>query len=171
MTRRSLLAGLLAIPISISAARADVPARTLAPLSLANGWIGDRLTPEALRGRVVLVDVFTFECINCTHVTPSLKRLDREYGRDDLEIVAVHTPEVPAYQSRIAYLAAQKRAAQIPWPIAIDNGYRIWNAYDVSAWPTQLVFDRHGVLRETFVGEGNDAQIAARVRELVRERE
>jgi alkyl hydroperoxide reductase subunit AhpC len=112
--------------------------------------------------------VFTFECINCVRVTPAIKRLYHAYSRSDLEIVGVHTPEVPSYQARLAYLAAQKRAANIPWPIAIDNGYRIWNAYGVTAWPTQLLFDRTGRLRRTFVGEGNDDTIALAIRRLVR---
>jgi thiol-disulfide isomerase/thioredoxin len=173
MTRRAILGALLATPLAApatSAAAAAAPASGLAPLGLASGWLNGRVTAAELRGRVVLLDVFTFECINCVHVTPNLKRLYDAYGRPDLEIVAVHTPEVPSYQSRVKYLAEQTRAAALPWPIAIDNRSAIWDAYGVSAWPTQLLFDRHGRLRHTIVGEGQDDEVNAAVRLLVKER-
>jgi thiol-disulfide isomerase/thioredoxin len=137
---------------------------------MATGWLNGRASAASLLGRVVLLDVFTFECINCVHVTPNLKRLYAAYPRTDLEIVAVHTPEVPSYQSRVAYLTRETREAGLPWPIAIDNRSAIWNAYGVSAWPTQLLFDRHGRLRTTIVGEGQDDDVAAAVRALVGER-
>lgn len=139
----------------------------LAPLSLATGWLGGYVTAASLHGRAVLVDVFTFECVNCVRVTPGLKRLYRAYSRSDLAIVAVHTPEVPSYQSSSAYVARQAKAAGLPWPIAIDNGARIWDAYGVSAWPTQLVFDRNGRLRKTIIGDGRDADVAAEIRAIV----
>jgi thiol-disulfide isomerase/thioredoxin len=166
MDRRAVLAGLLGFPIVVAAAAAASPA-TLEPLRLATGWLGHRPSLASLRGRVVLVDVFTFECINCTNVTPNLKRLYAHYSRADLEIVAVHTPEVPKYQSRLLYLARQTQMAALPWPIAIDNGGRIWDAYAVSAWPTLLLFDRAGRLRATIVGDGQDERVDGIVRSLV----
>ncbi len=173
MTRRAVLGALLATPALARAASAAAtlagPAKSLAPLGLASGWLNGRVTAVALRGRVVLLDVFTFECINCVHVTPNLKRLYARYARSEVEIVAVHTPEVPSYQSRLAYLAEQTRTAALPWPIAIDNRSEIWNAYGISAWPTQMLFDRHGRLRQTIVGEGQDDAVNAAVRSLVEE--
>ncbi len=174
MNRRALLSALLTAPVlasaavdAASAAEAPAGATGLEPLALANGWLGERFTAAGLRGRVVLVDVFTFECINCVRVTPNLERLYRRYARTDLEIVAVHTPEVPSYQSRLAYLARQRRAAALPWPIAIDNAARIWRAYDVAAWPTQLLFDRRGRLQATIVGDGDDGRVNDAVGRLV----
>jgi thiol-disulfide isomerase/thioredoxin len=167
MTRYSVLAGILGSAIFAKAARAEV-AEGLHPLALATGWLGERPELSSLRGRVVLVDVFTFECINCTNVTPSLKHLYSTYSRSDLAIIAVHTPEVPSYQKSLQYLAREARAATLPWPIAIDNKHHIWDAYDVSAWPTQLIFDRAGRLRTTIVGDGQDRQVATAVRSLVR---
>ena len=58
----------------------------------------------------------------------------------------------------------------ITWPVVYDNDFKVWNAYGVSAWPTQLVFDRHGKLRATYVGEGNDTELERTVRTLVAER-
>ena len=166
MNRRALLGALLAVPTIATAALAE-PTKTLDSLALADGWLGERATRAQLRGKVVLVDVFTFECINCVRVTPTLKSLYLAYPRSEFEIVAVHTPEVPSYQSRLAYLSQQKRAASLPWPIAIDNRYRIWNAYGVDAWPTQLVFDCAGVLRHTIVGDREDAALRDSVARLL----
>jgi thiol-disulfide isomerase/thioredoxin len=133
-----------------------------------NLWYGQRPPVSRLRGRVVVVDVFTFECSNCTNVTPNLKRMYARYSRADLEIIAVHAPEVPSYQSRLAYVAREAQAAALPRPIAIDNGAHIWNAYGVSAWPTQLLFDRRGRLAATIIGDGQDARVESAVRSLVR---
>jgi thiol-disulfide isomerase/thioredoxin len=169
MNRKTLLGGVAAAAAFVpSVARAATPATAnYLPLYRASGWIGDAPTHATLDGRVVLVDVFTFECINCTNVTPTLRKLYGSYRRDQLEIIAVHTPEVPSYQSKLSYLARQTQAAAIPWPIAIDNDRRIWDAYGVSAWPTQLIFDRTGRLRAVFVGEGYDEKIATTVSRLV----
>jgi thiol-disulfide isomerase/thioredoxin len=167
MTRRSILAGILGSATFASAALAAAPGG-LRSLMLATGWLGPRPTLLSLRGRVVLVDIFTFGCINCTNVTPALKQFYALYPRSDLAIVAVHTPEVPSYQKSMQYVAREAQAADIPWPIALDNDHKIWDAYGVSAWPTQLIFDRGGRLRTTIVGDGQDQQVAAALRSIVR---
>jgi thiol-disulfide isomerase/thioredoxin len=169
MTRQSALAGLLGSALFARSASA-AEAKGWESLALATGWLGERPELSSLRGRVVLIDVFTFECINCTNITPALKHLYAKYPRSDLAIVAVHTPEVPSYQQSIRYLARQTQAAALPWPIAIDNNHRIWDAYNVTAWPTQLVFDRSGRLHVTIVGDGQDRQVATAVASLVRAR-
>ncbi|MBC5800458.1 MAG: redoxin domain-containing protein [Candidatus Eremiobacteraeota bacterium] len=140
----------------------------LGPVLAGHTWLNGRVMRSGLRGRVVLVDVFTFECINCVRVTPNLQHLYRTYGRRDLEIVAVHTPEVPSYQSRLTYLRSQIGKASIAWPIVVDNDYRIWRAYGVSAWPTQLLFDRNGRLRATIVGDSQDAALNGAIAGLIR---
>jgi thiol-disulfide isomerase/thioredoxin len=80
MTRQQALAGIAGIPLLARAAVAGTPA-TLQSLALATGWLGERPSLAGLRGRVVLIDVFTFECINCTNVTPALKHLYATYPR------------------------------------------------------------------------------------------
>ena len=167
MTRRALLSAVLATPLLAGGALLPPPRSDLEPILAAKDWLGQPPPKARLLGRVVLLDIFTFECVNCVRVTPNLKTLYSEYSRSVLEIVAVHTPEVPSYQSRIAYLAQQTRAAELPWPIAIDNDYRIWNAYGVSAWPTQFVFDKNGRLRNTIVGDSQDDAIDSAIRKLV----
>jgi len=170
MTRRALLAGVVAGPIlacPVLAGPAFAAQDDLEAIFAAASWLNGRPSVSDLKGRVVLLDVFTFECSNCVRVTPNLKRLYRTYLRSNLAIVAVHTPEVPSYQSRVAYLAEQTREAGLPWPIAIDNDYRIWRAYGISAWPTQLVFDREGRLRKTVIGDSQDEDVVSAVKALL----
>ncbi len=167
--RGSLAAAAVALLIGLYPARASATATTLAPVLAATTWLGGRDAAPNLRGKVVLVDVFTFECINCTRITPNLRALWRGRARD-FTIVGVHTPEVPAYQGRRPYLTAMLRRSAIGWPVAVDNDARIWNAYGVDAWPTQLVFDRRGRLRARVVGDSQDAHLDATVRALLAER-
>ncbi|HEY1881505.1 MAG TPA: redoxin domain-containing protein [Candidatus Cybelea sp.] len=139
------------------------------PLQHASDWIGAAVRPADLAGKVVLVDVFTFECINCKHVVPELRRLRTALPSRDLAIVGIHSPETP--YERVRVNVVQNLAAQgITWPVAVDNSFDLWRAYGVEYWPTQLIFDRHGRLRKTVIGEGQDELVAATVRELVGER-
>jgi hypothetical protein len=131
MTRRDVLRSALSLPLL--GAGFAAPAADLMPILRAPHWLGERPAATRLRGRIVLVDVFTFECINCVRVT-----------------------------------ARRTREAALPWPIAIDNDYAIWNAYKVSAWPTQLIFDRTGRLQTTIVGDGRDGDVNDAVRMAVR---
>jgi thiol-disulfide isomerase/thioredoxin len=140
-----------------------------APLQHASDWIGGALRPADLAGKVVLVDVFTFDCINCKHVVPELRRLRAALSERDLTIVGIHSPETQ--YERVRANVVQNLAAQgVTWPVAVDNSFDLWRAYGVEYWPTQLIFDRHGRLRKTVIGEGQDELVAATVRELVAER-
>ena len=143
-------------------------ATSLAPVLGAAPW-ANAPGPPHLAGRVTIVDVFTFSCINCKHVTPELQQLRAKYRASDLAIVGVHAPELP--QERVhANVVQALRDQDITWPVVFDDDFKVWNAYGVEAWPTQLVFDRHGKLRAKYVGEGYDAQLEQTVRALVAER-
>ena len=140
-----------------------------APLFNAPQWIGSRPSAVSYAGRVVIVDIFTFDCINCKHIVPELRSLRARYSTKDLAIVGIHTPETPF--ERVRANVVQALATQgISWPIAIDNDEKLWNAYGVQSWPTQLIFDRHGRLRKTVIGEGQDAAVASTVAAIVAER-
>jgi thiol-disulfide isomerase/thioredoxin len=143
-------------------------ATSLAPVLGAAPW-ANASGPPPTAGRVTVVDVFTFGCINCKHVTPELRKLRGAYGTKDLAIVGVHAPETPEEHVH-ANVVRALHDQDITWPVVFDDGFQVWNAYGVSAWPTQLVFDRHGKLRATYVGEGYDAQLEQTVRTLVAER-
>ncbi len=168
MKPSSLLLGALTALLTWDAPALAASPTGLVPVLAGHTWLNGRVTDGDVRGRVVLVDVFTFECINCVRVTPNLQRLYRTYSRRDLEIVGVHTPEVPSYQQRLSYLHGQTVKASIPWPIVVDNDYRIWQAYGVSSWPTQLLFDSAGRLRATIIGDSQDAVVDRTIARLVR---
>ena len=142
---------------------------SLAPvLAAPEGWLNTPASAKTVEGKVVVVDVFTFGCGNCQNVVPNLRKLDRA-RTDGLVILGVHSPETPFEHER-ANVVASLRSQGITWPVALDNSYAIWNAYGVRAWPTQLLFDRHGRLRRTFVGDSLDAEVDATIRDLLAEK-
>jgi thiol-disulfide isomerase/thioredoxin len=141
---------------------------TLSTLTGAASWIGGHPSASDLRGKVVLVDVFTFDCINCKHVVPELRRLNQTISRKDFRIVGIHAPETP-YERNVRTAARNFALQGITWPVAVDNDYALWNAYGLEYWPTQLIFDRQGKLRKTVIGEGQDALVQSTVLQLIRE--
>lgn len=143
--------------------------RSLRPVFAAHDWLNGRATSTTVAGNVVVLDVFTVDCYNCQNVVPELRTL---YARDrsrGLTVVGIHAPETPAERDR-SYVVQSLARQGIVWPVAIDNAFSLWNAYGVSAWPTQLIFDRRGRLRETVVGDSQDAVVAAAVEKLLAEK-
>jgi thiol-disulfide isomerase/thioredoxin len=148
---------------------AAAQAAGLDALTHATSWMNGKVGPGDLRGKVVLVDFYTFDCINCKHTEPNLRNLYQTTSRRDLVIVGVHSPETSTERNRDNLLASLKDQG-IVWPVAVDNDFSVWNSYGIAAWPTQLIFDRHGRLRSTVVGEGQDDAINRAVKQLVAER-
>ena len=144
-------------------------AATLAPVTQAAAWINGPASSQSLRGKVVVLDVFTFDCINCKHVVPELRTLRDSVSPKDLAIVGIHSPET-SYERDHSNVVTNLKTQGITWPVAVDNDFRLWNAYGIEYWPTQMIFDRHGRLRKTVIGEGQDDVVAATVHELVDER-
>lgn len=171
---RTMLFGAIALalvagPAAGSASAAAPQAATLAPVyGASQGWLNGRLTPADTAGKVVIVDVFTFDCYNCKNVVPNLRALNAKRS-NGLVIVGVHSPETP-YETQRANVVENLRAQGITWPVAIDNSFAIWNAYGVDAWPTQLFFDRSGRLRATVVGDSQDDAVDRIVQKLLAER-
>ena len=128
------------------------------PLTGAVQWLNSApLTPAQLKGKVVLVDFWTFDCINCQHTLPHVREWAEKYRTRGLVVIGVHTPEYPWEKD----LAAVKRALakwQIHYPVALDNQYQIWNAFGNQYWPAHYYFDTRGLLRHVQFGEGNYAQ-------------
>ena len=143
-------------------------AQSLAPVFSARDWLNGAATPGQLAGKVVVVDVFTVDCFNCRNVVGTLRDLYAHRG-NELSIVGIHSPETPAEQQR-AYVVANLKSQGIVWPVAIDNRFRLWDAFGVNAWPTQLFFDRHGRLRKVIEGDSQDAGVRAEVEALLAER-
>lgn len=117
-------------------------------------WINsDPLTLKGLRGRVVLVDFWTFACYNCRNTLPYVKEWDTRYRDKGLTIVGVHSPELE--EERVLENVKRETASLgIRYPVVTDNDYATWRAYDVDAWPTLFLVDKHGRIRWSHVGEG-----------------
>ncbi len=136
-------------------------------------WVntpGNRpLTLRRLRGKVVLVDFWTYSCINCIRTLPHLKAWDAAYRRYGLVIVGVHTPEF-AFERVPSNVRSAVKKFGIRYPVALDNGYRTWNAYQNEYWPAEYLIDRAGVVRRTHFGEGEYGETEATIRRLLGEK-
>ena len=141
---------------------------SLAPVLAASDWLNGRIESADVAGKVVIVDVFTFDCINCKHVTPNLQRLHASVSPNDLTIIGVHAPETSEERERSNVVRELARQGVV-WPVALDNSFTVWKALDNQYWPTQYIFDRHGALRRTVVGEGQDDVVTSTVRALIAE--
>ena len=120
----------------------------------ATKWLnGGPLTPDVLKGKVVLVEFWTFECINCLNALPYVKALYAKYKDRGFTIVGVHTPELPA-ERVVSNVQQQVRDLGITFPVVIDNDYKIWNAWGNEYWPALYVVDAHGRVRYHHFGEG-----------------
>ena len=156
-------------PGASSIANAQTPAtQTAAPdFAGANQWFNSPpLTMQSLRGKVVLVEFWTRECINCVHVLPHTKALYDRYAADGLVVVGVHTPEYDEERDAHA-LKDAIGALDIKYPVAMDNDYRIWNAWGNRYWPAIYLIDRDGHVVYRHVGEGDYDRIEERLRQLL----
>lgn len=130
-------------------------------------WInGPPLTLAGLRGRVVLVEFWTYACVNCIRVTPHVNEWHRRYRDLGLTVVGVHTPEYEAERVPGNVHAAVKRYG-IEYPVALDNDYRTWNAYRNRFWPALYLIDRQGRVVYRHIGEGDYDVTDAKIRELL----
>ncbi len=124
------------------------------------------LTLKKLRGDVVLVDFWTYTCINCIRTLPSLKTLDRRYGDRGLTIVGVHTPEF-SFEEKADNVEQAIADNDLKYPVVQDNNYSTWNAYDNQFWPAKYLIDAKGKVRYTHFGEGEYRETEAAVRALL----
>jgi cytochrome c biogenesis protein CcdA/thiol-disulfide isomerase/thioredoxin len=113
---------------------------------------GRPLTLAALRGKVVLVDFWTYSCINCLRTLPHLRAWDAMYRNDGLVIVGVHTPEF-AFEHVQSNVRTAVRDLGVRYPVAIDNSFKTWDAYSNQYWPAEYLIDRAGHIRHTHFGE------------------
>ena len=124
-------------------------------LSGAVDWINSpALTNEALKGKVVLVDFWTFDCINCKRTLPYVKDWAKKYEKDGLLVIGVHTPEY-GFERIIDNVRDKVKEYGITYPVAIDNNYAIWRNFDNQYWPAHYIIDAKGQVRYTHFGEGS----------------
>jgi cytochrome c biogenesis protein CcdA/thiol-disulfide isomerase/thioredoxin len=124
---------------------------------------------RSLRGKVVLIDFWTYSCINCLRTLPHLRAWDRAYRPDGLAIVGVHTPEFAFEQEEDNVRGAVKRLG-VRYAVAMDNDFETWDAFQNRYWPAKYLIDARGHLRYVHFGEGSYGQTESRIRELLAER-
>jgi thiol-disulfide isomerase/thioredoxin len=132
-----------------------------------DGWLNSTpLTLADLRGKVVLIDFWTFSCVNCVRTIPHLKVLYDSYKADGLVIVGVHSPEFD-FEKVPANVAAAVKRLGVTWPVAIDSSMATWNAYQNQYWPAEYLLDQQGRIAYNNFGEGGYAQTDAAVAQLL----
>jgi thiol-disulfide isomerase/thioredoxin len=130
-------------------------------------WVNSApLTAEALRGRVVLADVWEYTCVNWIRTAPYVKAWHRDYAALGLVVIGVHAPEFE-FGKRSDIIDRGIRDHGLTYPIAIDNDFAIWRALGNEAWPATYLFDDHGRLVERWVGEGHYDEQEAAIRRLL----
>ena len=178
MKKFSSLATLLAACVFAAACSPSVQADPVQPTRAApapmapeftgiDNWINSPpLTMQSLRGKVVLVEFWTYDCINCIHVIPHVKQWHADYKDQGLVVIGVHTPEY-GYEKQLDNLQAAVKRFGITYPVAQDNGYETWNAYGNQYWPAQYLIDQTGHVVYSHFGEGQYAQTEAKIRGLL----
>src|ERR671918_568979 len=130
-------------------------------------WVSSApLTAAGLRGKVVLVDVWEYTCINWIRTLPYVQAWNREYASLGLVVIGVHSPEFE-FGKRAENIDRGIRDHGLTYPIAIDNEFATWRALGNDAWPAKYLFDRQGKLVKRWVGEGRYDEIESEIRRLL----
>ena len=145
------------------------PQSALSAFDGAPVWLNSEpLTDAGLRGRVVLVDFWTYSCVNCLRTLPHLKAWDAAYRRAGLAIVGVHSPEF-AFERVPANVGDAVQDLGLRYPVGLDNDFATWNAYANRYWPAKYLIDRTGRIRYTHFGEGEYETTEEKIRQLLGE--
>ena len=132
-------------------------------------WINSEpLTLEGLRGNVVLVDFWTYSCINCIRTLPYVKSWHDKYADQGLVIIGMHTPEFSFEKERANVIEAAGRF-ELEYPIAQDNDFTTWRAFNNMYWPSKYLIDRNGAIRYTHIGEGAYEETEQMIQRLLAE--
>jgi cytochrome c biogenesis protein CcdA/thiol-disulfide isomerase/thioredoxin len=126
------------------------------------------LTPEQLKGKVVLVDFWTYSCINCLRSIPYVRAWAEKYRDQGLVVIGVHAPEF-AFEKNIGNVKQAVAKLGIDYPVAIDNDYTIWRAFNNEYWPADYFIDANGKIRHHFFGEGDYAESEKVIQQLLAE--
>ena len=137
---------------------------TTLPALRAERWVNSAaLTPEALKGKIVLIDVWEYTCINWIRTSPYVRAWHRDYGALGLVVIGVHAPEFE-FGKQAANIDRGIRDHGLTYPIAIDNDFTIWRALGNDAWPARYLFDARGELVKRWVGEGRYDDVETEIR-------
>jgi cytochrome c biogenesis protein CcdA/thiol-disulfide isomerase/thioredoxin len=145
------------------------PEGQLPALGGAVAWLNTPpLTPQSLRGKVVLVDFWTYSCINCLRALPYVKAWNDRYKDHGLVVIGVHTPEF-AFEKDEGNVRRAVQDLAVTYPVALDNDYAIWRAFNNRYWPAHYFIDAHGQVRGHHFGEGEYDESERLIRELLQD--
>jgi cytochrome c biogenesis protein CcdA/thiol-disulfide isomerase/thioredoxin len=150
------------------AARAELP-EPLASVLDARQWLNSSpLTAKELKGKVVLVSFWTYSCINCLRALPHVRAWAEKYRDQGLVVIGIHTPEF-AFEKSVENVSAALGKLGVRYPVAIDNDFRIWRAFNNNAWPALYFVDAEGRIRHRYFGEGDYALSEDTIKTLLKE--
>lgn len=130
-------------------------------------WLNSSpLSVVDLKGSVVLIQFWTFGCINCQRTLPYIARWHQQYAAQGLRVIGVHTPEFP-HEREVNNIKSALQQHQITYPVPIDNQLETWKAYENRFWPRQYLADRNGILRFDHIGEGAYEETEQAIRVLL----
>ncbi|HEX8003409.1 MAG TPA: redoxin domain-containing protein [Mycobacteriales bacterium] len=174
-----LIAGSVAVAVTVGPDRAarivrgapevvaPEDARPVPELAGVTEWVNSApLSMASLRGRVVLVDFWTYSCINCRRTFPFLRALHETYGPRGLTVLGVHSPEFD-FEKDPANVERAVRSLGVTWPVAMDPDKATWDAFDNRYWPADYVVDANGLIRAQHVGEGDEEEVEDAIRSLL----
>ncbi|MFQ5724548.1 MAG: redoxin domain-containing protein [Terriglobia bacterium] len=143
-----------------------------APALPENQWLNtpenEPLKIEELRGKVVLVEFWTFDCSNCRHALPYVKDWHRRYAEQGLVIVGLHSPEFD-FERPLENVARAVEELGIEYPVALDNDFAAWRRYRNQYWPAMYLVDSEGRIVYQAIGEGSYARTERKIQELLQE--
>lgn len=140
----------------------------LSSLAGATQWLNTQpLTAADLHGKVVLVEFWTYSCINCLRTLPHVKAWAEQYVDDGLVVIGVHSPEF-AFERDVGNVREQVDQLGIVYPVAIDNDFAVWRAFDNRYWPALYLIDAQGRIRYHHFGEGAYARTELAIRTLLK---
>lgn len=163
----ALIATSLAASVMPGVAQAATPPAPAPEFTGIENWLNSPpLTLASQRGKVVLVDFWTYTCINCIRTLPYVTSWHQKYQDQGLVVVGVHTPEFPFERSTANVQKALERF-KITYPVAQDNRYATWEAYRNQYWPAVYLIDKQGRIAYRHFGEGNYAETEAEIQRLL----
>jgi len=155
MLGRFALALILSTAVASAQHPEDAFVGQMAPeLKGGDSWINSSpLKLEQLRGKVVLIDFWAFDCPYCAEAMPHIQEMYTKYGKDGLVVVGVHVPRID-YEKEIAKIREAVSKKDIKFPVVVDNSYQIWSDYLCNTWPSHFVVDQNGVIQLSHSGTG-----------------
>jgi thiol-disulfide isomerase/thioredoxin len=177
----AILCGLAAAPIETPAQGTSMPQMTPAASQLpiegdlpslegATGWLNSPpLTPSGLRGKVVLIDVWTYTCINWLRQLPYVRAWAEKYRDQGLVVIGVHTPEF-AFEHNPDNVRRAAKEMRVDYPVALDNDYAVWQAFNNQYWPALYFVDANGRIRHHHFGEGEYEESERVIQQLLAEK-